>query len=80
MAQKNSDKSIANPTITPDIAKALEKSLELAITAVVTTEKTLEKMGKTFFSLYETLLGETSRVKWARIVETQVRVVPWTYL
>jgi len=62
------------------MAKALEKILELAITAVVTVEKTLEKRGKAFFSLYETLLGETSRVKWARIVENQVGVVPWTDL
>ena len=79
-AQKISDNSIANPTTTPEMAKALEKSLELAVAAVVTAEKTLEKRGKAFFSLYETLLGETSRVKWARIVETQVGVVPWTDL
>jgi hypothetical protein len=58
------------------MAKALEKSQKLVITAVVMAEKTLEKRGKSFFSLYETLLGETSRVKWARIVETQVGVVP----
>ena len=77
-AQKKSDNSIADPTTTPEMAKVLEKSLELAVSTVVTAEKTLEKRGKAFFSLYETLLGETSRVKWARIVETQVGVVPWT--
>ena len=60
--------------------KALKKSLELATTAVVVAEKTVKKRGKAFFSLYKTLLGENSQVKWTRIVDTQIGVIPWTDL
>jgi hypothetical protein len=80
VAQKKSDDSIADPTTTPERAKALERSLELATKAVVAAEKQQLKRGKAFFSFYKTLLGETSRVKWARIVGTQVGVMPWTDL
>ena len=37
----------------------------------------LEKKGKAFFGFYKTMLGENARVKWARIVATQVGVMPW---
>ena len=37
----------------------------------------LLKRGKSFFGFYETMLGETSRVRWTRIVDTQVGVMPW---
>ena len=80
VTQKKSDKAISDPTTTPERAKALEKSLELATTAMVVAEKALLKRGKAFFSLYETLLGESSQVKWSRIVDTQIRVIPWTDL
>ena len=75
-----SDNSIADadPTTTPKRAKALEKILELAINAVVAAEKTVLKRWKVFFSLYETLLGENSQVKWSRIVDTQIGIIPWT--
>ena len=59
-AQKKSDEAITEPTITPERAKELEKSLELATTAVDVAEKTVLKRGESYFSLYETLLGETS--------------------
>ena len=47
---------------------------------MVVAEKTVLKRGKAFFSLYETLLGESSRVRWSRIVNTQIGVIPWTDL
>jgi hypothetical protein len=40
----------------------------------------LLKRGKSFFGFYETMLGETSGVRWTRIVDTQVGVMPWTDL
>ncbi len=79
-AQKKSNNAIADPTTTPERAKALNKSLELATAGVVVAEKTVLKRGKAFFSLYKTLLGENSQVKWSRIVDTQIRVIPWTDL
>ena len=66
--------------MTPEIAKALKRSLELATKAVMAEELHVKKRGKSFFGFYETMLGEASRVKWARIVDTQVRVMPWTGL
>ena len=50
-AQKKSNDSIADPTMTPERAKALEKCLELATAVVVAAEKTQLKRGKAFFSL-----------------------------
>ena len=38
------------------------------------------KRGKSFFGFYKTMLGESSRVRWSRIVDTQVGVMPWTNL
>ena len=78
--QKLSNDAIADPTTMPERANALEKSLELATTAVVVAEKTVPKRGKAFVSLYKTLLGESSQVKWSRIVDTQIGVIPWTDL
>ena len=79
-AQKKSDKAITDPKTTPESAKALKKSLELATTSVAVAEKALLKRGKAFFALYKTLLGESSKVKWSRIVDTQMGVIPWTNL
>ena len=78
--RKKSDDAIANPTTTVDRGKALEKSLELATQAVMEAELHLLKRGKSFFGFYKTMLGEASRVRWTRIVDTQVRVMPWTDL
>ena len=44
------------------------------------SEVHLEKKGKSFFGFYKTMLGENAQVTWARIVETQVGVMPWTDL
>jgi hypothetical protein len=66
VAQKKSDKAIADPTTAPERAKALKKSLELATAAVVMADKTILKRGKAFLSLYEMLKGENSRVNWSR--------------
>ena len=76
-AQKKSDNAITDPTATQERATALEKSLELATNAKVAAEMTVLKRGKEFFSLYEMLLGENSQVKWSRIVDTQIGVIPW---
>jgi hypothetical protein len=73
-----SNKAIADPTTTLERTTALKKSLELATTAVVVAEKALLKRGEAFFALYKTLLGESSQVKWSRIVDTQMGVIPWT--
>ena len=75
--QKKSDDSIADPTTTPERAKALGRSLELATQAVMEAELHVDKRGKSFFGFYETMLGENARVNWARIVDTQVEVMPW---
>ena len=40
----------------------------------------LLKRRKAFFGFYEIMLGESSRVRWTRIVNTQVGVMPWTDL
>jgi predicted KAP-like P-loop ATPase len=40
----------------------------------------LLKRGKAFFGFYETMLGESSRVSWSRIVDTQVGVMSWADL
>ena len=58
--------------------KVLQKSLELATTAVKLAERTIPIKEKNFFSLYETLLGDNARVKWPRIVDTQIGAAPWT--
>ena len=79
-AQKKTDDAIADPTTTPERAKALEKILELATTAVVAAEKTVLKRGKIFFSFYKMLLGESSQMKWSKIVDAQIGVIPWTDL
>ncbi len=79
-AQKKSDYSIANPTLSVERAKALKRSLELVIQSVMEAELHVEKRGKDFFGFYETMLGENAQVKWARIVDTQVGVMPWTDL
>jgi hypothetical protein len=54
--------------------------LELATKAVMEAKVHLLKKGKAFFGFYETMLGESPRVRWARIVETQIGVMPWTNL
>ena len=77
-AQKKSNNAIADLTTIPERERALEKSLELATAAVVVAKKTLLKRGAAFVSHYETILGEISRVKWSRIVDTQIGVIPWT--
>ncbi len=41
------------------------------------SEKTVLMKGKAYFSLYKTLLREISQVKWSRIVNTQIGVIPW---
>jgi hypothetical protein len=64
----------------PERVKALGKSLELSTQAVMEAELHEAKRGKSFFGFYKTMLGENARVKWARIVETQVGVMPWTDL
>ena len=79
-AMKRSDDAIADPTTSVDRNKALEKSLELATQQVMTAELNLLKRGKAFFGFYETMLGEASRVRWTRIVDSQVGVMPWTDL
>ena len=63
-----------------DRAKALKRSLELATQAVMEAELHLLKRENYFFGFYETMLEETSQVRWTRIVDTQVGVMPWTYL
>ena len=68
-AQKNSDDAIADPTTKVDRAKALERSLELATQAVMEAGLHLLTRGKSFFGFYETMLGETLRVRWTRIVD-----------
>ena len=75
-AQKKSDDAIANPATKVDKAKALERSLELATQAVMESELHLLKRGKSFFGFYKTMLGETSGVRWTRIVDTQSRLMP----
>jgi hypothetical protein len=79
-AQKKSDDAIADPTTTVERGKALEKSLELATQAVMAAELNLLKRGKAFFGFYETMLGDASRVRWTRIVDSQAGVMPWTDL
>jgi hypothetical protein len=79
-ARKKSDDAIADPTTSVERAKALEKSLELATQQVMEAELALLKRGKAFFGFYETMLGEASRVRWTRIVDSQVDVMPWTDL
>ena len=79
-AQKKSDNAIKDPTSTVDQRKVLEKSLELAIQAVMEAELHLLKRGKAFFGFYETMLGEGPRTRWARIVDSQIGVMPWTDL
>jgi hypothetical protein len=77
---EKSDHAIKDPTSTVDQKKVLEKSLELAIQAVMEAELYLLKRGKAFFGFYETMLGEGPRVRWARIVDSQIGVMPWTDL
>ena len=40
----------------------------------------LLKREKAFFRFYKTMLGEASQVRWTRIVDSQVGVMPWTNL
>ena len=77
---KKSNGSISNPTMTEERAKALQKSLELATQAVMEAELHVLKRGRSFFGFYKTMLGEALQVKWARILDTQVEVMPWTDL
>jgi hypothetical protein len=77
---KKSDEAIADPTTHVDRKKALEKSLELATQQVMQAELNLLKRGKAFFGFYETMLGEAPRVRWTRIVDSQIGVMPWTDL
>ncbi len=79
-AQKKSDNAIKDPTSTVDEKKVLKKSLELAIQAVMEAELHLLKRRKAFFGFYETMLGEGPRVRWTRIVDSQIGVMPWTNL
>ena len=79
-AQKKSDDAIDNPTTTVERGKALEKSLELATQQVMEAELNPLKKGKAFFGFYETMLGEASRVRWMRVVDSQAGVMPWTDL
>ncbi len=79
-AQKKLDYAIKDPTSTEDKKKVLKKSLELATQAVMQAELLMLKRGKAFFGFYKTLLGEGPRTRWARIVESQIGVMPWTDL
>ncbi len=79
-AQKKLDNAIKDPTRTEDEKKVLAKSLELATQAVMEAEVHLLKRGKAFFGFYETMLGEGPRTRWARIVDSQIGVMPWTNL